>query len=276
MELLINGKTYNIESYTCSNNKTFPFYINITNVCNAKCEFCVNACNKDYGKLNLKELESILDQVNEKISRISVTGGETLLYPTELEKLLQLLEKYKKTVILNTNGCFLLNNIEMLNKYHITSIQLSRHHYEDDKNNEIFKIKTIDFKDLINLKSKIKTDLRINCLLIKNYIDSKDEIIKFLEKISETDINQVGFISMSQINEYTKDNFVDYRDINQDLGKDFIETLNLHDGTRCSCTNNLYVAKNGKTIFVYFRYKKETDGIGRSLFYDSTGLKEGY
>lgn len=276
MELLINGKSYNIESHKCSNNKTFPFYINITNVCNAKCEFCVNTCNKDCGKLNLKELESILDQVNDKISRISVTGGETLLYPTELEKLLILLEKYKKSVILNTNGSFLLKNIDMLNKYHITSIQLSRHHYEDDKNNEVFKIKTIDFKDLIDLKSKIKTDLRINCLLIKNYIDSKEKIIKFLEKISETDINQVGFISMSQINKYTKDNFIDYRNIINDLGKDFIETLNLHDGTICSCTNNLYVAKNGKTIFVYFRYKKKTDGICRSLFFDSTGLKEGY
>ena len=90
-EILINGKTYNIEPYSCSNNREFPFYINITNVCNAKCEFCVNACNKDYGKLNLEELESILDQVSDRISRISVTGGETLLYPDELEKLLKLL-----------------------------------------------------------------------------------------------------------------------------------------------------------------------------------------
>ena len=42
----------------------FPFYINITNVCNAKCSFCSNACNKDYGKLDLNYLEEILEQIS--------------------------------------------------------------------------------------------------------------------------------------------------------------------------------------------------------------------
>ena len=273
-EFNINDKLYKIEPYSCSADKHFPFYINITNSCNARCEFCLNACNKDLGKLNYEELKKILDKVSDYISRFSISGGETMIYPEELEKLLKIVQTYNKNIIINTNGSLLLKNLDMLKKYNIGSIQLSRHHYEDDKNNEIFKIKTISFEDL--KKIKLKADLRINCLLIKNYIDSKEEIIKFLEKISETDIAQVGFISMTKVNNYAKDNFVDYRDIIEDLGPDFVETLRLSDGNECSCTNNLYVAKNGKTIFVYFRYKENYCNVGRSLFFDSSGLKEGY
>ena len=273
-EYNINGKIYRIEPYSCASDTLFTFYINITNACNAKCEFCLNACNQDIGKLNLIELKSILDLVHKNISRISISGGEALLYPKELEELLKLVQTYNKNIIVNTNGAYLLKNLDMLNKYDIGSIQLSRHHYEDEKNNEVFKVNTISFEDLKNLK--LNADLRINCLLIKNYIDSKEEIIKFLEKISETDIAQVGFISMTQVNDYAKENFVDYRDIIGDLGPDFVETQRLSDGDACSCNHNLYVAKNGKTIFVYFRYKRENCELGRSLFFDTNGLKEGY
>ena len=163
----------------------------------------------------------------------------------------------------------------LFHKYNnIESIQLSRHHYIDEKNNEVFNIETLPFSEL----NKIKTtaDLRINCLLIKGYIDSDKEVIKFLETISKTEISQVGFISMMQVNDFTKDNFVDYRDITKHLNSDFLETKKMADGSRCSCANYLYVAKNGKTIFVYFRYTKEYGYGGRILFFDSTGLKEGY
>ena len=275
MELDIKGKKYNIKPYACSPCDEFPFYINITNVCNAKCSFCSNACNKDYGKLDLNYLEEILEQISNNISRFSISGGETLLYPNDLEDLLKLLQKYDRRITLNTNGSFLKENVEMLNKYNnIESIQLSRHHYIDEKNNEVFNIETLPFSEL----NKIKTtaDLRINCLLIKGYIDSDKEVIKFLETISKTEISQVGFISMMQVNDFTKDNFVDYRDITKHLNSDFLETKKMADGSRCSCTNYLYVAKNGKTIFVYFRYTKEYGYGGRSLFFDSTGLKEGY
>lgn len=275
MKLEIKGKEYEIKPYACSPCDEFPFYINITNLCNAKCEFCSNACNKDLGKLDLDDLKDILDKVSSKVSRFSVSGGETLINPKDLEELFKLLHKYDRRITMNTNGSFLLKNIDMLNKYpNIESVQLSRHHYEDEKNNEVFKIDTLTFDDL--KKVKLNADLRINCLLIKGYIDSYEEIVKFLEHISLTDISQVGFISMMQVNDFTKEKFVDYRDITSSLGEDFLETKKMADGKRCSCANYLYVAKNGKTIFVYFRYTKEYGYGGRSLFFDSTGLKSGY
>lgn len=274
MELVINDKKYEIKPYACSPCDEFPFYINVTNLCNAKCKFCSNSCNKDLGKLDLDFLKNILDKVSEKVSRFSISGGETLINIKELEKLLKLLNNYNKRITLNTNGTFLKQNIKILNKYNIESIQLSRHHYDDVKNNEVFEIETLNFDEINSLN--VKADLRINCLLIKNYIDSKKEVINFLEKISETDISQVGFISMMQVNDYTKEKFVDYRDIIKEFDDEFYLTKKMADGKRCTCANYLYVAENGKTIFVYFRYTKEYGYGGRSLFFDSTGLKEGY
>ncbi len=276
MELLINDKIYNIEPYLCSNSSKFPFYINLTNLCNAKCKFCLNECNKNYSKLDLKLLESILNQVSDKVSRFSVSGGEPFLFSNELESVISLLENYGKQIIINTNGSLLLENIDMINRHNITSIQLSRHHYIDSINNSVFGIDTISHDDLISLKSSLNCDLRINCLLIKGMIDSEEEIVNFLEKVSETDINSVGFISMSKVNEYARSNFIDYRELISSLGEDFIETLRLNDAESCSCTNNMYVAGNGKTMFVYFRYKDNCLSRKRSLFFDGSGLKEGY
>ena len=274
MELVVNGKTYNIKEYACSPCKEFPFYINVSNICNAKCKFCSNECNKNFGKLNLEELEKIIDVVHEKISRFSISGGETLLNCDNLEDLLKLLKKYDPRITLNTNGILLEKSLSMLNKYPIESIQLSRHHYIDEKNNEVFQTKTISLDTIKKLKSK--ADLRINCLLIKNYIDSKEEVIKFLESLNDTPINQVGFISMMQVNEYTKDNFVNYKDIVDEFDEEFMLTKKMADQDRCTCDNYVYITSTGKPVFVYFRYTKKYQEGGRSLFYDSAGLKEGY
>lgn len=50
MEFEIRGEKYVIKPYLCSPSNKFPFYINITNVCNAKCDFCCNANNKSCGE----------------------------------------------------------------------------------------------------------------------------------------------------------------------------------------------------------------------------------
>lgn len=274
MELKVNGEEYFIKPYSCSPNTEFPFYINITNICNAKCKFCSNELNNNNGKLNLLELKSVLDEIHTKVSRFSISGGETLLFKDDLKSLLELLAKYNRRITLNTNGSLLKETLDLLNCYPIESIQLSRHHYIDEKNNEVFGIKTISYEEIKALEPK--ADLRINCLLIENYIDSPEEIVKFLEHISETNISQVGFISMMQVNPFAKENFIDYKKIVRDLEDDLQITDKLSDGDRCMCNNAIYVAKNGKSIFVYFRNTKNYQECGRSLFFDSKGLRLGY
>lgn len=291
MKLEIKGKEYEIKPFLCNKNDQFPFYINITNACNAKCEFCANA-GKDPKEINYKELKEILDQIHDKINRFSISGGETMLDPKRIKKVLDILDPYDVKITINTNGKFLKENVELLNKYkNIESIQLSRHHYDDKINNEIFKIETLPLKEIKDIK--LKTKLNINCLLIKGYMDSLEKIYEYLEILSkETDVMDVGFISMMDVNQFTKDNFIDYHDVLKDLENydhvifngtnfylksDTIEAGLYNDGKRCSCANYIYVAKNKKAIHFYFRYTKQYGHCGkRSLFYDCNGLSEGY
>ena len=304
MKLKIKGKEYEVKPFICTKNlnngKTenpdeikIPFYINVTNACNAKCEFCSNSL-KDNKELNYKELEEILDQIHDKIYRFAISGGETLIDSKRLEKVLDIVDKYNIKITLNTNGYFLKNNIDLLNKYNnIQSVQLSRHHYDDKLNDEVFKINTLPLKEIRDIDKKLKADLNINCLLIKGYIDSLDKVYDYLEVLStETEIKDIGFISMMQVNKYTKDNFIDYKKFKKEIeengsinykGRTFYLERNtmeagfFSDGKRCSCANYIYVTKNKKTIHFYFRYTEKYGHCGkRSLFYDCNGLQEGY
>ena len=288
MKVVIRDKEYEITPFACTNKGTFPFYINVTNKCNAKCSFCANTWHKEYRDLDLDFLKEILDIIQNSIHRISISGGEPLIEPNKLEEVLKIVNSYNRMITLNTNGKFLKDNIEMLNKYKIDSIQISRHHYEDEKNNEIFKTEVLPLEEINTIDSK--AELNINCLLIKNYIDSKEEVIKFLESVSDTNISYVAFISMMQVNQYAVDNFVDYHDIIDSFSQQIIyidgkkvymedgirELFSYKDNDRCSCDNFLYTAKNGKEIFFYFRYTKDFGYSGRSLLFDCNGVKIGY
>ena len=278
--IVADGRQFDIKPYNCSPDARgeFPLYINVTGRCNAKCQFCSNeALNpQENDGLDRDKLAKILGETCTRISRISISGGEPLLNQDNLKDLLETVKPFNRRMTLNTNGKFLEQNIELLNEYKIESIQLSRHHYDDTKNNEIFGTETLPLDDLTRIPDRLKADLRINCLLIKDYIDNAEEVKNFLESISNTSISQVGFISMMQVNEFTSKNFVDYRDIISELNDDFILIDKMQDENRCTCTNHAYIAKNGMPIFVYFRYTEKYDDSGRSLFFDCNGLKEGY
>ena len=275
MKVTIRGNEYELEQFECNKQEKFPFYINITNACNAKCKFCSNGKNKDLGKLDLDELKSIIDEAKPYIRRFAISGGEPLINEDDLKNLLDLLDGYGIKITLNTNGTYLLDRLDLLNKYNnIESVHLSRHHYEDDLNNKLFGKEVISFDDM--KKVNLKPFYNINCLLIKGYIDSLDEVVNFMEKMSELDVHKVGFVSMMKVNKFAKDNFVDFNEFKVRENESFLPLINFKDGNRCTCHNYYYYAKNGKKILVFFRYTEEYGYSKRSLFYDCKGLKEGY
>ena len=293
MKIKINNKNYEIEPFKCHKNHDgkFPFYINITNACNAKCEFCSNS-KKDAKDLNYKELKEILEKIHDKISRFAISGGEPLLDSKKLKKVLDIINPYNIMITINTNGYFLEQNVDLLNQYkNIKSIQLSRHHYEDELNNKLFKVDTIPLKKIKDLK--LNATININCLLIKGYIDSLEKVYKYLDILhEETNITELGFISMMKVNDYTKENYIDYHILLDELNKEkpvfynnknfyldqnTVEVELLKDDNRCSCANYIYVTKDKKQMHLFFRYTEEFGHCGkRSLFYDSNGLSEGY
>ena len=69
---------------------------------------------------------------------MSITGGEPLL-SKEIFKILDIIDNYNfQMVTINTNATLLNASAEELAKHNIYGINISRHHYDEEKNNEIF------------------------------------------------------------------------------------------------------------------------------------------
>lgn len=270
-EIEILGKTIKIKNYSCSSNPNqfkrenmrLNLYIKINDACTAKCQFCSNRDMQDMGKLDLKKLENLLKYFKERklLNRISITGGEPMLKFDLLNDVINLIYKIipNAMVTINTNGYNLKSVIHLDSLDAIEGIHISRHHYEDEINNQIFGTDIARAEDIRYVMNKVKNKklLRLNCLLMKDKIDSIEEVEKYLEFASELGIFRVGFVSLMKVNEYAKENFINFNDVFKN------ETLNpkththFYDTNVCECINGVYVSKKGKFIEYYARMTKE-------------------
>lgn len=109
-------------------------YIEITNICNLKCSFCSKS-NRILKEMNPDEFENILKKINNYTDYIYLhVKGEPLIHK-ELDKILEITNKYNKKVCITTNGVFLKDKLEILTKYNnIYQINISLHS-ENNKQN---------------------------------------------------------------------------------------------------------------------------------------------
>ena len=122
-------------------------YIKVTDSCNANCKFCANGNCKDFGNLDLESLEFVIRYLkeNNRLHSIGLTGGEPMINPQKLNDILNLIWKIDKNiqVQISTNGLNLREIANFDNPNNLESIHISRHHYDDSKNIEIFQTDTI-------------------------------------------------------------------------------------------------------------------------------------
>lgn len=253
-------------------------YINITNACNAECRFCCNEKNRT--NISLFDYDKFVDIVNEisskaKIRKMSFTGGEPTLNFKLLEKCIRFTkEKDAETfVTVNTNG----TNLETLGKLHkyIDSIALSRHHYDDKKNSEIFQSEAIpDTGRIRNFKHK--DILHFSCNLMKSYIGSADEVIKYLDHAASVGCLDIGFVSLMQSNDYCKTEFVDFNSIEFDKQRDVFTTKNWRLEDKCRCRNYIYITPSADIVDVYARYYVKPNYSSGTLVFDGQNLRKGF
>lgn len=283
------GKEISIRSHYCKfyDNELEPItepYVNIyvrSKGCNAKCKFCEFADTAsifDYDKY-LYILNEIKDKV--KIKKFSFTGGEPTLNYKQFQNLVKITrENYKDSAfVLNSNGLNLDKLTTDLETYNeIDSIALSRHHYLDKKNNEILGFKSASKKELkiIQENSKNKNILHLSCNLIKGYIDSKEEIYNFLEFASSIGIQSVGFVSLMPINDYCKENLIDFNTL--DLVNDRFNLTKVWSYENyCKCNNYVYIPKNlNNVIKVYYKNTYNPFDVNTNLSFDGKNLKIGF
>lgn len=237
--------------------RALTLYIHINKMCNARCKFCniYKQCAPkvefDFHKLSAVLME--LQRVN-RLGRIAITGGETFLDIELLDNVLSTIKRAIKSpiVTINTNASMLYKLCQLKNIDVLTEIRISRHHYLNQNNDEVFGIKCATLSDISEAVKKYGNIIKLNCNLIKGYIDDVSEISKYLDTVSSIGISEVGFVGLMPFNQYCIEHYVDYSSFN--FSDNFLRVRNLTDRNICQCDNLLYSSlETCKIMQIYFR-----------------------
>ena len=278
-----------LDTVTCR--AKLRLYIKLTDNCNANCLFCANGNSCDYGNLDLKKLEYVIRYLfsQDRLQGISITGGEPLLEYNKLFELLDLIYQIDPNIEIqiSTNGINLLKLLDYPNINALESIHISRHHYDDEINNSIFRSnKVAQAQDIITFQEALedKKIVNINTLVMKDYISNLDEIKKMLDHVGELGVYKNGFVSLMKCNSYAEQQFINFNDIFSHLDSSFFKGHHFYHREYCECLDGIYLSRYYKLVEFYARMLKDcncpyttqlvytsdnrlTAGFGKKLIY---------
>jgi len=155
-------------------------YIEITNICNLKCNFCPDT-NRDKKMMSVEDFETIIKKIHKHTSLVCLhVKGEPLLH-NNLNEILNILEKYNLKCNITTNGTLLKDKLDKLKSSNaIRQLNISIHSITQNKelNKEYLKniFESVDKLDNIIISYRL---WNINNTLENNI--NKD-IIKSIEE----------------------------------------------------------------------------------------------
>ena len=260
------------DGYQADLDNSIQLYVVITRKCNAQCEFCT--FRGDVEEVDINKFKDTLEKIYRyyNISTLHLTGGEPTLDINKVEQICNITKTVDKNIktSVNTNGIHLneLDNIKNLD-----NVALSRHALTQEENERIFKTNSIATEqDIVQFP---KSKLHLSCNLIKGYIDSEDQIYRYLEKYGNLGVYDVGFVGLMKVNDYCKEHYIEYPELSKcTLTRQYRNI----EGNKCSCEcrNWLYRTSNCNLISVYHRHALGDTGTVSSLVYESNKLRAGF
>ncbi|MBP5179207.1 MAG: radical SAM protein [Lachnospiraceae bacterium] len=296
-EINILGKHITVKNYICSadgiNYKEKPeniklqLFVNMLTFCPANCRFCVAKNTKQQKKIDIDKFKSVMKllKAEDRIRGIKITGGEPFYDIDLLNEVISAIYDifgYETEVAISTNGTGLENLKKIKDLEHIETIHLSRHHYDDNVNRELFgNIKNIPDKELLKdiIGSVSYKDIFVlNCILLKDYINSPEEAHKFMDFAIDIGAPKVGFMTCSPVNGYAKEQSIPYEAVIKGDDPALLFTRGFFDYDYCHCSDGVYSSEDGRIVEFYGKSTKMEDyAYCRGLVYDADDhLKDGF
>lgn len=248
-------------------------YINIGNVCNAHCPFCINPCRAEGSTpFNITSFTKTLYQIKDHISGISITGGEPMLFPELVDRVIgvvtEVFDRYiEKDIVTNGFNFSQINDLKHLTD--LDSIHLSRHMIDDAENSRVFGISVAAAEEIKYVVSNLSDPAKVvlNCILMKNGVCSVETIAEYLEFAADNDISNTSFIGMAPANRFCIENFVDPASFDLSTDPRFRIWNGFRDHEFCKCSSGSYQAENRPVRFYYRCIGTERAPYARQLVY---------
>lgn len=207
--------------------------VRFTKSCDNRCEFCIERHGIDsLGKTNISEL--IKKTIESGKKNILILGGEPLLNIKDVLEYVKGIHNYVDNIYLTTSlpesisknyNCFL----QIMD--YLDGLNISLQHYNADINNDILKagnrFNRIELLERILYKDDLADKVRVSINLCKNYIDSKKELMTFIEILE--DIN-CKHIKINELQNVPKEMFVSFEKI---MG------IRMHSPYSCGCQSDV-------------------------------------
>lgn len=181
--------------------------------CDNNCSFCIEKTGVDDKGINVDNL--IKSTLESGKKGVLILGGEPLLVFEKVAEYIKGIKEHIKFIYLTTS---LPKTIDLNNEYikyifdNLTGLNISLQHYDYEKNNEILNAssKHNRIELLSEMTQKYGDIIRVSINLVRNGIDTKDELINFLKTMQSINVKHV------KINELQTDDenlFVSFEDM---------------------------------------------------------------
>jgi len=269
-EVLLLGRKVRMKNYLCSLNGEayrlkpekirLQLSILLTRYCNARCPFCIAAPTTDPATLSPDCLDQALRllKAEDCIRGISITGGEPFCRPELLDYTISRIFEifgFGMEISLYTNGTGLsfLPGIRELR--HVDTVHISRHHWEDRKNDAVFGRR---MPSSVQLKEWLQAApwpglYVMNCLLLRDGVASPEDARRYMDWALDAGASKVSFITGNPVNENMRRRQVLFEEALPPGDPHLLFTREYRDFSWCRCRDGVYVTPEGKLLEFYGR-----------------------
>lgn len=288
------GREFSIRDFICSHRKfdeiegtpSIRLYVRVYNTCNGKCKFCLNHKNTSTGKIDKEKLGEVIRYLKSKniLNAITLTGGEPMLDYKNLNDIVNFIYDIDPNmrISISTNGTNLKEFLNFDNIDKIEAIHISRHHWDDNINNEILGVKTASLEDIKYVQERMqnKNTIIINSVMMKKYIEKLDDVKKMANVIAEVGVKKIHFVSLIDYGDFCRENYVDTYKVFEDALKDdmFYKDMDRYRKDFCECHMYKYITDTAEEIKILARIVKSnnSDYIEQLVYTNDNKLITGF